>query len=1259
MRLHSPFRAALSQRSRLILSSLILGFSLANVKAVAPGNVVLSGSIKPVEAAPAAGQPNPQRPFVSRQTLTAAETEAPLVFELSLKMRNFADLQARVSRGELISAQEMAAKYEPLAADYQTVKNWLVGQGFTIERTDSHYVNIFARGKISRIAQALQVSFARVTSDGNEYTSAVTAPSVPGNVAALLVGINGLQPHMRAHKHLIKQGVQPNASGGSGSYIPSQIANAYGATGLYASNVTGSGQTIAIVIDTFPSTTDLQLFWTNCSVNQSINNIAFVQAVSGTLPSASGEETLDTEWASSMAPNVHVRVYAATDLANADLDQAYQQVLDDVINHPEYGIHQMSMSYGEGETYYSTQGQTGVPAQITTDDQLFAQLAAKGVTLFASSGDGASTPGPNGSGDKSGPTQVETPASDPNVMGVGGTTLKLDSNNNVTSETVWNNSTGGSGGGTSIFFNRPSWQTGTGVPAGTMREVPDVAAAADPNFGAIYYFGGVKAVIGGTSWASPTWAGLCALMNQARANAGLNPLGVLGPSIYPLLGTASYSTNIRDIVSGSNGYNAQVGYDLATGVGAPLALALTHTTLGSSALIGILAPSAMDSIMPGQTATFSVAVTGSSATYRWQRKPVGSTTWSDLTDGGAYSGSGSATLTVANATTAMSGDQFQCVITLAGNVVITSTPAVLVAEAPMTVSTLAGSTGVTGLQNGTGTGAEFYYPSGISLDSSGNLYIADFSNNQIRKVTPGGVVSTPYGSVSGASGNTNSSGNNARFNTPNGVATDGSGNIFVADSGNNLIRKITTAGVVSSYGTGGQFNVPEGVAVDSSGNVYVADTDNDTIRKITTSGAVSTIGGQKGIAGYADGASAQSLFTLPSGVAVDRSSNVYVADFGNSVIRKITPAGVVSTLAGQATVSGYLDGPGGSALFNGPTGLVVDSSNNIYVTDCLIPPQGSNAAGNDLIRKVTSAGVVSTLAGSAGNAGYANGTGTAAQFYSVQALALNASTGAFYFADTYNQLIRSGIQETTISVATTANASFAPVPGQFTVYRDGNTSASVTVNYTVSGTAVPGTDYSALSGSVTIPAGSGSANITVNPIASSATTTQPTVILTLASSSAYALGAPVSATMTILQSTSYQNWAASEFGANANDPSIAGSTADPNHNGVPNLLEYAFNSDPLQTGTEPLPTLTTAPDSNGLACLAITYTQLNTDPNLTYTVQVTSDPSGVYDQWHSGASYTTVVSQVGSGDITRVTVRDNVPIAQAVKRFIRVQVSSP
>lgn len=222
------------------------------------------------------------------------------------------------------------------------------------------------------------------------------------------------------------------------------------------------------------------------------------------------------------------------------------------------------------------------------------------------------------------------------------------------------------------------------------------------------------------------------------------------------------------------------------------------------------------------------------------------------------------------------------------------------------VTTLAGTT-ISGSADGPGPEASFRYPYGLAVDTFGNVYVADTLNNMIRKITPTGLVTTLAGSP--RSGAENGMGTAASFYQPYGVAVDMSGNVYVADGYNNMIRKIspggevttlagsTTSGSSDGMGTGASFNMPFGVAADASGNVYVADTFNHMIRKISPGGMVTTIAGST-TRGSADGIRTSASFDSPWGVAVDASGNVYVADTGNSAIRKITPTGRVTTLVG-------------------------------------------------------------------------------------------------------------------------------------------------------------------------------------------------------------------------------------------------------------------------------------------------------------------------------------------------------------------------
>ena len=312
------------------------------------------------------------------------------------------------------------------------------------------------------------------------------------------------------------------------------------------------------------------------------------------------------------------------------------------------------------------------------------------------------------------------------------------------------------------------------------------------------------------------------------------------------------------------------------------------------------------------------------------------------------------------------------------------------------VTTLAGSSTQGGSVDGTGSAARFYSLHGVAVDGSGNVYAADIWGDNIRKITPAGVVTTFAGSL--GRGSADGTGSAAGFWGPQGVAVDGNGNLYVGDTFNNTIRQITSAGVVTTLagsstqgwtdGTGGdaRFISPNGMALDGIGNLYVAD--DCTIRKITSAGVVTTLAGSPGIIGSADGTGSDARFTVPKGVAVDGSGNVYVADSWNQTIRKITSAGVVTTLAGSPGVSGFADGTGSGARFSYPSGLAADGSGNVYVAD----------SQNKTIRKITSAGVVTTLAGTPGALGTANGTGSAARFIAPSGIAVDGS-GNVYVAD--------------------------------------------------------------------------------------------------------------------------------------------------------------------------------------------------------------------------------------------------------------------
>ena len=451
-------------------------------------------------------------------------------------------------------------------------------------------------------------------------------------------------------------------------------------------------------------------------------------------------------------------------------------------------------------------------------------------------------------------------------------------------------------------------------------------------------------------------------------------------------------------------------------------------------------------VVPGGAATFTAVASGSAPlTYQWQRQASGAATWTNLSDNAAYSGSGTATLTVNSVVAAMNGDSFRCVVTNPNGTATTS-QATLVVTAPLTVITFAGLSGSSGSADGSGSAARFADPSDVAIDSAGNLYVADTANHTIRKVTPAGVVTTLAGQA-GVSGSSDGSGF-ASFNHPAGIAVDSAGNVYVADTNNDEIRKVTAAGVVTTLaglagisgssdgsGSAASFNGPSGIVADAAGNLYVADTLNHTVRKVTSAGLVTTIAGTAGLSGAVDAAGSAARFHGPQGLALDVSGNLFVADANNNAIRKIVIAsGAVTTVVGQAGTAGSADGASSQAQFHYPSGVAVDAAGNLYVAD----------TDNHTLREIVTAGAVSTIAGLAGSSGSADGSGTAARFAFPTGVAVSSS-GDVYLADTNNHTIR---------------LAFTPAAPQITVQPPSQMAAAGSaVTFTVTATGKPAPTY--------------------------------------------------------------------------------------------------------------------------------------------------------------------------------------------------------
>ncbi len=514
---------------------------------------------------------------------------------------------------------------------------------------------------------------------------------------------------------------------------------------------------------------------------------------------------------------------------------------------------------------------------------------------------------------------------------------------------------------------------------------------------------------------------------------------------------------------------------------------------------------------------------------------------------------------------------------------------------------------------------------GIVADTSGNVFVADTGHHRIAKISSTGSVTIFAGSTDGTAGNVNDTGTTASFKSPLGLARDSSGNLYVADTSNHQIRKITPAGVVTSLaggpiagstngtGTDARFNTPTGVAVDTDGNVYVADRLNNKIRKITSTGTVSDF----------------ASITLPAGIAVDGSGNVYVTTLMPPLrnIQKITPAGVVTTLAGSAFLIGLTDATGDQARFSGISGLSMDAAGNLYVADI------AGAIGNGTIRKITPAGVVTTLAG-LGSGTNANGDGIGSQARFSQPVGVSVDpSGNLYVIENGGSgrgggsgRLRKGTPPApVISITPTASTNFGEdfsstlTSNVFASYASSPLPAGISLNAAtgiITGAAsIPG-NYT-----ITLSATNGGGTATV----SFALTVRPTFAFFLS-----------------------QNFTVGQLA----DPAVSGPAASPAHDGMGNLLKYAFGlavPQPAAPGDWPV----SGTSGGGLT---LTFVRRNDIADLNYVVEVSAD----LQTWNFGPDFTVEISATPL-DATRdlVIVRDLTPMTGTGRRFIRLRVEQP
>lgn len=384
---------------------------------------------------------------------------------------------------------------------------------------------------------------------------------------------------------------------------------------------------------------------------------------------------------------------------------------------------------------------------------------------------------------------------------------------------------------------------------------------------------------------------------------------------------------------------------------------------------------------------------------------------------------------------------------------------ILAVNSPLTIKTLAGQS-TAGTVDGPSLDARFNTPYGIGVDSIGNVFVADTANYTIRKIGVNGVVST-FAGLTGSRGTVDGVGSAARFSWPCGIAVDAARNVYVADD--STIRKISPVGAVTTLaGTGGtrgsadgqgsnaRFCGPFGIALDNAGAIYVADTINSTIRKITPSGLVSTLAGSAGTNGSNDGVGSAARFYYPWGIALDATSNIFVADAQNKTIRKISPTGNVTTIAGLASSSGSQDGIGAAARFSYVAGLAIDSTGTLYVAD----------RDNDSIRSVSQSGVVTTLAGLTHQRGFVDDVGSRARLNSPGGLTVDGK-GNLLVTDSGNNAIRVGLFGIPLFLAQPASQT-APTGSNVTFSVVSSGVPPLTYQWSFNGIPIPGATSASL-----------------------------------------------------------------------------------------------------------------------------------------------------------------------------------------------------
>ncbi|HEX3592998.1 MAG TPA: protease pro-enzyme activation domain-containing protein [Pseudonocardiaceae bacterium] len=561
-----------SQTGRAWRRALRIGTLGVAACAATLGVVATTGTAQaaqPLVAVPGSTAPR----FVDAHRDGAVDASRQVSVAVSLKLRNTAELaafDAAVSKpgtaeyGHYLTPAQFAARFSPTAADVATVRQFLTAQGLKVTSVSGNRQVVDAAGSAKAVAAAFHTSLSNYTEGSRHYFANDSAVSLPSGVASVVQGVSGLTNRAVAHPENVRATphAKPDAvphAGPVGGFSPTQYDTAYRFNQVGAD---GTGVTVALWEFDGYQASNLTTYNTQYGLTGPAATTVSVDGANfDARPGAGeGEVELDSEIVRGVAPKAAQLIYEAPNSDQGQIDMANLIVTQDRVS-------VISISWGGCE-------QDSTASTMTSTDNAFQQAIAEGISVYSASGDDGSrdcTRTASGSTVKA----VDYPASSPFETGVGGTSLTLGAGSVYSSERGWS----GAGGGVSVRYARPAYQPGTSAN----RTVPDVSADADPNTGFSIFSAGVWTVFGGTSCAAPEWSGFAALFNQRANAAGKAHLGFANQALYPILSGANYAADFHDVKAGTNGdFTAVAGYDEVTGIGTPIADALTTTLLGGA-----------------------------------------------------------------------------------------------------------------------------------------------------------------------------------------------------------------------------------------------------------------------------------------------------------------------------------------------------------------------------------------------------------------------------------------------------------------------------------------------------------------------------------------------------------------------------------------------------------------------------------------------------------------------------------------------------